>query len=98
MEDIILDKKREFLKELLRAELQTLRAKAKISQEDLSKMIGISRQTYSEIETGKRKMTWNVFLALLLFYDYNTSTHQMIRTLGIFPADGDNIFSDELPI
>lgn len=38
--------------ELLRKELPVLRAKARISQEDIAETIGISRQTYSSIETG----------------------------------------------
>lgn len=32
-----------------------------------SSIISVSRQTYSSIETGKRKMTWNTFLSLILF-------------------------------
>ncbi len=43
--------------ELLRKELPVLRAKARISQEDIAEKIGISRQTYSSIETGKREMS-----------------------------------------
>lgn len=39
--------------EILREELPILRAKAKISQEELAQKIGVSRQTYSSIETGK---------------------------------------------
>lgn len=51
--------------ELLREELPVLRAKAKVSQEYIAERIGISRQTYSSIETGKRAMTWTTFLALI---------------------------------
>lgn len=43
---------------LLRNELPVLRAKARVSQEDIANKIGISRQTYSSIETGKREMSW----------------------------------------
>ena len=50
------EKKLEIM-ELLREELPVLRAKAKVSQEDIAERIGISRQTYSSIETGKRTMT-----------------------------------------
>ena len=49
-------------------ELPVLRAKARISQEDIASKIGISRQTYSSIETGKREMSWTTFLALIAFF------------------------------
>ena len=52
------EKKLEIM-ELVREELPVLRAKAKVSQEDIAERIGISRQTYSSIETGKRTMTYN---------------------------------------
>jgi DNA-binding XRE family transcriptional regulator len=43
---------------LLTDELPVLRARLKISQDELSRRVGISRQTYSLIETKKQKMTW----------------------------------------
>ncbi len=67
-------------------ELVSLRGKAKISQGELANMIGVSRQTYGAIERGDRKMTWCTYLALILFYDYNSNTHQMIRDIGVFPT------------
>ena len=54
--------------ELLRNELPVLRAKARVSQEDIAEKIGISRQTYSSIETGKRERSWTTFLALIAFF------------------------------
>lgn len=64
--------------------LTVLRTKAEISQEELSNMIGISRQTYSAIERKIRKMSWSTYLSLVLFYDHNQKTHKMIRQLSIF--------------
>lgn len=52
----------------LQENLSALRAKASISQEELSNIIGISRQTYSAIESGKRVMSWNVYLSLVFFF------------------------------
>ena len=46
-------------------ELPVLRTKMGVSQDELANMIGISRQTYSSLETRKRKMTWSIFLSLL---------------------------------
>ena len=59
---------REKIKEILRDELPVLRAKLGISQGTLADRIGISRQTYSSIETGKREMTWTTALALVAFF------------------------------
>lgn len=49
------------LMEQFRNELPVLRARARASQEVIAEKIGISRQTYSGIETGKREMTWTIF-------------------------------------
>lgn len=73
--------------DVISKELVALRAKSGVSQEELSKSIGISRQTYQAIETGKRKMTWRTYLALLLFFDYNPMTHDMLRSLNVFPDE-----------
>lgn len=71
----------------LTPELVPLRTKAEISQEDLASLIGISRQTYSALERKIRKMSWSTYLSLIMFYDYNQKTHQMIRAMGVFPYD-----------
>ncbi len=68
-------------------ELPILRAKADISQEDLAKIIGISRQNYGWIERKDRKMSWNTYLSLIFFFDYNQSTHKMIRAASAFPTE-----------
>lgn len=66
---------------LLRNELPVLRAKARVSQEDIANKIGISRQTYSSIETGKREMSWTTFLALIAFFQNTESTKQMLNNI-----------------
>ena len=71
----------------LTSELASLRATAGISQAELSNMIGISRQTYSAIEGKKTTMSWSTYLSLILFFDYNSSTHDMLRDLPAFPED-----------
>ena len=75
------DKIRHNLIELLRRELPVLRTKAKVSQEEIASKIGVSRQTFSSIETGKREMSWTVFLALIAFFQNNDSTRQMLDNL-----------------
>ncbi len=61
-----------------------LRARVRVSQEIIAKKIGISRQTYSGIETGKREMTWTTFLALLVFFQNNEQTKTMIDQINGF--------------
>ena len=73
--------------EILRNELIVLRAKARVSQEEIAEKIGISRQTYSAIERGKREMSWITFLALSAFFQNNESTSQMLDSIdGLSPG------------
>lgn len=79
---------REYKDELIRllsGKLLSLRNKTGMSQSEISKIIGISRQTYSSIECGNHPMSWNVYLALILFFDNNIETHNTIRKLNAFP-------------
>lgn len=68
--------------ELLRNELPVLRAKARISQSEIAEKIGISRQTYSSIETGKREMSWTTFLALIAYFQNNDNTKKMLNEIN----------------
>lgn len=79
----------------LTPELVMLRTKAEISQEELAALIGISRQTYGAIERGSRKMSWSTFLALILFYDCNQKTHQMLRKTSAIPQEMMKMFNAE---
>lgn len=72
------------LMEQFRNELPVLRARARASQEVIAEKIGISRQTYSGIETGKREMRWTIFLALLAFFQNNEQTKTMIDQINGF--------------
>ena len=86
----ITDKEKEKYIDALSNELIMLRNKAGVSQEELSYIIGVSRQTYGSIERKNRKMSWSTFLALLMFYDYNKNTFQNVvlrrwhRYAGVF--------------
>lgn len=68
---------------LLTKNLPVLRAKIGVSQEKVGNIIGVSRQTYSSIETMKRPMTWGMFLSLVLFYGCNDGTAAMLDGMGI---------------
>lgn len=79
------DVNKEKLIEILTDELPSLRAKIGVTQEDISRIIGISRPTYSAIETKKRSMSWNVYLSLLMFFTQNEKTAPVIESIGAFP-------------
>ena len=80
------EKKQEYISRLL-PHLASLRAKAGLSQDELAGLVGISRQTYCLTESGSRSISWNTFLSIIMFYDYNSRTHDLIRSIGAFPED-----------
>lgn len=69
----------------LTAELPALRGAVHATQDEIANAIGVSRQTYNAIEIQKRKMSWNTYMALILFFDYNPNSHDTIRKLDAFP-------------
>lgn len=83
------DARKEELIAALTKDLVVLRAKAAQSQEELAEGIGLSRQSYSAIECGKRKMTWRTYMALLFFFDTNPLTHDTLRQINVFPVEFD---------
>ena len=88
-----LDKER--LIDILTEELPALRAKIGLSQDELSCIIGISRQTYSAVETHKRRMSWNTFLSLLLLYSSNDKTAKYINSVGAYPPSLKELFNTD---
>lgn len=78
------DKIKEELILTLTAELPVLRARLGISQEVMAKSIGVSRQTYSGIETGARKMSWTIFMAIIAVFDLNEATSVMLDQMPDF--------------
>lgn len=68
----------------LTAELPVLRARLGISQEVMATAIGVSRQTYSAIETKSKKMSWTTFMALIAVLDLNEATSVMLDQIPNF--------------
>ena len=64
--------------------LSILRSKLNISQEQLAGLLGVTRQTISSFESGQRKMTWSVFLALVLIFFRNEPTKNLLVALDIY--------------
>ena len=82
---IVTDEEQKAYMAALTEELAPLRAKAGISQIELCRLIGISRQTYSAMEGRKRPMTWQTYLSLIWFFDSNIETRERLRSLPAYP-------------
>lgn len=67
--------------------LLALRSKAKLSQEKMASLIGVSRQTYYGIETGKNTMTWTTCIALIFYFNKMNATREMLNDLKIYPIE-----------
>ena len=82
--------------ELLIGNLAALCARLNITQEELTNVIGTSRQTFYSIETGKREMSWPIYMAIIFFFDSIPDTSEMMKELRIYPIDLIMRFNDEL--
>ncbi len=69
------------------AHLPLLRTALGLTQEELAEKIGISRSTVIAIETGKREMTFNTFLSLVLLFTKNEATDRLLQVLEIYTDD-----------
>lgn len=73
--------------------LPVLRKKLKLTQEELAVIIGSSRHTVMQIESGKRKMTWSTFLSLVLLFEKNESTAMLLRAFEVYTPGLENILT-----
>lgn len=67
--------------------LPILRSKLNLSQEELAVLLGVTRQTISSFESNQRKMTWSVFLALILIFFRNEPTKRLLVALNIYTSE-----------
>lgn len=80
-----MENSKEILIEQLAEHLDILRKKAKLTQEETAKAIGISRQTYCQIENKNSVMSWNVYMSLLMLFSNKPETKDLLGILGIEP-------------
>ena len=74
-------------------ELPILRARIDMTQDEISEIAGLSRQTYSALETRKRKMTWSNFMALLFVFYFNPKTRDEVENTGILAPELKRVMS-----
>lgn len=72
---------------VMASNLSILRSKLNLSQEELAGLLGVTRQTISSFESEQRKMTWSVFLALVLIFFRNEPTKHLLVALNIYTPD-----------
>ena len=66
-------------------ELPVLRTRLGVSQEEMGEMLGITRQTYSAIETGRRAMSWSLYLSLIFLFEHDERTCEAVKRMGLYP-------------
>lgn len=71
--------------------LPTLRTKLNLTQDELAKLIGVSRSTVIFFEKGQRQMTWNTFLSLILIFSRNNDTFILMKALDIYTEELEEI-------
>ena len=86
---------RQILIDRMTDNLPVLRKKLRLTQENLALRIGSSRGNVMQMETGRRKMTWNTFLSLVLVFEKNPETAQMLRMFQIYTTELDNALSGQ---
>lgn len=75
--------------------LPMLRAKLKMTQEDLAKILNISRHTIIGIENRSRTMPWTTYLALIFILERFEETKLLVNILHLYPQEFDDaLFSD----
>lgn len=71
--------------------LITLRAAIGMTQEELARYAGISRQTIVAAERENR-LSWNTYLSLVFIFSQCSETKALLDFLGIFPKEFSTLF------
>lgn len=71
----------------MEANLEKLRCLAGLSQAELAAIIGVSRQSYSLVVSGRRPMSWRTYLALVFVFDSLEVTYELLHRWGIYPKE-----------
>lgn len=92
--EITIERQQEMIHQLVKR-LPQIRKEMKISQTEFGKRVGLSRQTISSIERGNVNLSWNNYLAIMLFIVtnrelcksfYRDDSQELAELLGIINA------------
>ena len=75
--------------------LPMLRAKLKMTQEDLAKLLNISRHTIIGIENRSRTMPWTTYLALIFILEKFEETSLLVKILHLYPEEFDEVLHSD---
>ena len=67
----------------LTKELPVLRKMAGLTQKDLGDILGVSRQTITNIESGAVKLKWSLFLAAMFIFSLDHNTSKYLKTMDM---------------
>lgn len=90
--NLINNEKKKIYAERMAENLPMLRKKLGLSQTDIGKLIGVSRQAISSFENRSRVMPWQNFISLLFVFNENPGTQQLLPVLGIYTAELMGVF------
>ena len=66
-------------------DLVPLRLLIGVSQDEMSKMLGVSENELQSIEAGKQSISWDQYLTMLFIFHYNGRTGGIVDNLGLYP-------------
>ena len=84
MEKEPLTQKQEEFIEKMAKHLPVLRASIRITQKDLARKIGVTRQSMMLIETKRRPVQWSTYLALVFVFQQYDDSKKLLDSLEIF--------------
>ncbi len=79
-------KQEEYIEKMVK-HLPVLRTSIRITQKDLAKKIGVTRQSMMLIETRRRPLQWSTYLALVFVFQQFDDTKILIDSLEIYDAE-----------
>ena len=66
-------------------DLLPLRLLIGLSADEMGAVLGVSGEVYRSMETGRREISWDQYMALLFLFHYNSRTMNIVDSLGLFP-------------
>lgn len=78
MDKLVNDARRTLCIMQLTEQLPVFRARLRLSQEELSELLGITRQSYNALETKTRPMKWRTCMAMIAFFMEQPKTRKML--------------------
>lgn len=69
--------------DILAKELPVLRKICKLNQQQLGEIVGVSRQTITNIENGRSEMKWVLFLALMFVFSLDDESSDYLKRVEI---------------